>query len=232
MAYRWLASGPHRATPCPLEPVRARSPPRTPLLTPFSSRFASSSTAAAARRGAIATAAVELHRRTPQPLQFAPEALPRLTRPHCASNAVTIKGKGLSGHGFLARVHRCSPELRVRTAAPLRCFFRPPFACIRSALASRSHCAPRLASPWPRVAGTLLCRHGSQRACFHAPPVPSLAPTDALRRGPFAGDLTNSKGTPVNGGPCSGLADAWARLPHGSHVAAPLGALHRVHLAD
>ena len=58
----------------------------------------------------------------------------------------------------------------------------------------------------------------------------------ASLRGAPGGDLTASELTggesrPVSDGPCSASADAWARIDHGSRLAAPLGALHRVHLA-
>ena len=46
-----------------------------------------------------------------------------------------------------------------------------------------------------------------------------------------ASKLTGGESRPVNDGPASAPADAWIRLDRRSRLAAPLGTLHRVHLA-
>ena len=46
----------------------------------------------------------------------------------------------------------------------------------------------------------------------------------------IASKLTGGESRPVNDGPASAPADAWVWFDHGSRLAAPLGALHRVHL--
>jgi hypothetical protein len=185
------------------------------------------------RRRAIGTAAELRHRSA----FTAPARLPPLHHNSAFTAAARHHRAGNGREPFFFPRGPPWPELAVHAAGSLRSLSFLLLARIGSA--STSRCSR--ASPWPETAwpshDSAAARHGRRRAHSGGPPGQSVAPLDAAQRAEHAGAHRATGGLAADEIksaellPCLGAADGWGRLDCGSLPSAPVGALHRVHLA-